>query len=506
MAINTACSSGLVAVHQACLSLKAGECDTAIAGSVNLLLTPYGYVGMSQAGMLSPDGKCYAFDRRANGMVPGEAVVAVVLKRLREAEAEGDPIYAVIRGSGINYDGKTNGITAPSGASQAGLLREIYRRAGVSAREIEYIVTHGTGTQLGDPIEINALNEVFREATEEVGFCALTSTKTNFGHTLAPSGIVSLVSLVQAMRHEQIPASLHCEKENDYIEWEKSAFYVNKSSRRWGSEGRKKRLGGVSAFGMSGTNAHVVVESYDAEGREKESEPLPSYLLALSAKSEAALAERVEELRRVLEAEEWESGRLRAMSYTLLCGRQHFEHRCALVARDREQAVEGCLRIGSREKLPNLFRGRVGREFRGAKAIEQYGEQLLRQGEALRKDRQAYQEALYALADLYCQGYELSWERLYGEPRPKRLSLPTYPFARESYWIENAGDTLHIDRGSLANGIRRNGLKNNSYTAPQGLLQKVFQGAVSIDEAKELLFSGNGSGNVSEMDTRAPIA
>ncbi|MBO0780267.1 MAG: SDR family NAD(P)-dependent oxidoreductase [Ktedonobacteraceae bacterium] len=506
MAINTACSSGLVAVHQACQSLKAGECDTAIAGSVNLLLTPYGYVGMSQAGMLSPEGKCYAFDRRANGMVPGEAVVAVVLKRLREAEADGDPIYGVIRGSGINYDGKTNGITAPSGASQASLLRDVYRRAGVSAREIEYIVTHGTGTQLGDPIEINALNEVFREATEEVGFCALTSTKTNFGHTLAASGIVSLVSLVQAMRHEQIPASLHCEQENDYIEWEKSAFYVNKSGRRWVSEGGKKRLGGVSAFGMSGTNAHVVVESYEVEGREKEGEPLPSYLLVLSAKSEAALAERVEELSKVLEAEEWESGRLRAMSYTLLCGRQHFEHRCALVARDREQAVEGCLRIGGVEKLPNLFRGRVGREFRGAKAIEQYGEELLRQGEGLRKERQAYQEALYALADLYCQGYELSWERLFGESKPRRLSLPTYPFARDSYWIENAGDTLHNDSGSLANGIQRNILKNNSYTVPQGLLQKVFQGAVSIDEAKELLCSGNGSGKVSELDIKVPIA
>jgi acyl transferase domain-containing protein len=258
---------------------------------------------------------------------------------------------------------------------------------------------------------------------------------------------------------------------------------------------------------MSGTNAHVVVESYDAEGRKKEAEPLPCYLLALSAKSEAALAERVEELRRVLEAEEWDSGRLRAMSYTLLCGRQHFEHRCALVVRDREQAVEGYVRIGGGEKLPNLFRGRVGREFRGAKAIEQYGEQLLRQGEGLRADRQAYQEALYALADLYCQGYELTWERLYGEPRPKRISLPTYPFARDTYWIENAGDTLlHIDRGSLANGMQRNGLKNNSYTAPQGLLQKVFQGAVNIDEAKELLLSGNDSGNISEVDTNVLTA
>jgi acyl transferase domain-containing protein len=263
----------------------------------------------------------------------------------------------------------------------------------------------------------------------------------------------------------------------------------------------------VSAFGISGTNAHVVVESYDAEGREKEAEPAPCYLLTLSARSEAALAERVEDLRRVLEAEEWTSERLRAMSYTLLCGRQHFEHRCALVARDGEQAVDSCVRIGSVEKAPNLFRGRVGREFRGAKGIEQYGEQLLSQGEALRKDRQAYQEALYALADLYCQGYELSWERLFGESRPRRLSLPTYPFARDTYWIENAADSLLADTGNPANGIHRNGSRTkSSHSAPQSVLQKVFQGTVSIEQAKELLFSENGSGNKSDMDTRTPIA
>ena len=170
MAINTACSSGLVALHQACSSLRNGECDTALAAGVNLMLTPMVHIGTSQAGMLSKDGKCRAFDRGANGMVPGEAVAVVVLKRLSRAEADGDPIHAVIRGSGINYDGKTNGITAPSGASQSSLLRDVYDRHGVNPEDIDYIVTHGTGTRLGDPVEVNALIRRLQELHAAAGF------------------------------------------------------------------------------------------------------------------------------------------------------------------------------------------------------------------------------------------------------------------------------------------------------------------------------------------------
>ena len=187
LAIDTACSSSLVAAHQGVLSLRNYECDTAIAAGVNLLLTPGTFIGLSQAGMLSDDGKCYAFDRRANGMVPGEAVAVVILKRLSQAQADNDPIYAVIKGSGINYDGKTNGITAPNGLAQTNLLKAVYDQHRINPESIEYIVTHGTGTKLGDPIEINALYDAFkgytsRDGARKQGYCALTSTKTNFGH------------------------------------------------------------------------------------------------------------------------------------------------------------------------------------------------------------------------------------------------------------------------------------------------------------------------------------
>ncbi|SEO30700.1 Ketoacyl-synthetase C-terminal extension, partial [Bradyrhizobium sp. OK095] len=448
MAINTACSSGLVALHQACLSLRNGECDTALAAGVNLMLTPQSYVGMSQAGMLSKDGQCHVFDRNANGMVPGEAVAVVVLKRLSQAQADGDPIKAVIRGSGVNYDGKTNGITAPSGASQSSLLREVYDRYQVKPDEIEYIVTHGTGTRLGDPIEINALSDAFRAYTQDRGFCALTSSKTNFGHTLAASGLVSLIGLVESLRHGSIPPSLHCEEESDYIDWRASPFYVNKARKPWPEKADgSNRLGAVSAFGMSGTNAHVVVESY--RSAPEDTFTLPCSLLVLSAKTEAALRARVADLIALLEKQDQSVPDLWAMSHTLLCGRQHFDHRCAVVIEDRKTALYALRHVGGGERLPNQFQGTVARNFAGQTALQGYGEELLIRCDTLLGDPVKYRETLCALAELYCQGYDLTWHNLHASTCPRRMSLPTYPFAKERYWIETAaaGDLSGLSVG-----------------------------------------------------------
>jgi len=440
MAIDTACSSGLVATHQAILSLRAGECDAAIAAGVNLLLTPVPYLGMSQAGMLSNDGKCYAFDKRADGMVPGEAVAVVILKRLSRAETDGDPIYAVIKGSGINYDGKTNGITAPSGVSQASLLKTVYDQYRVNPEEIEYIVTHGTGTRLGDPVEINALNDAFKDyiscaGARKEGYCALTSTKTNFGHAFAASGLVSLISLVQALRHATIPASLHCEQENDYINWKESPFYVNKTNKPWLAGNEKPRMGAVSAFGMSGTNAHMIVQSYDPVPTGVSGNQTPYYLFVFSAKTEESLAEKIRDMVEALQNKDIQTQELSQISYTLLEGRRHFEHRCAVVIQNREDAVYVLQQASGREKLPNLFLGKVPRDFTGQKAIEKYAQDLLNMSLTLWENKPKYQETLLVLADLYCQGYEPDWKPLYGDHTPQRVHLPAYPFVRENYWI-----------------------------------------------------------------------
>ena len=439
MAINTACSSSLVAAHQACMSLRNQECDTAIAAGVNLMLTPEVYVAATQAGMLSSDGKCFAFDKRANGMVPGEAVAVVVLKPLSQAVAEGDPIYATILGSGINYDGKTNGITAPSGISQRYLLQSVYDQFQINPEKIGYLVTHGTGTKLGDPVEINALFDAFKNYTKKQRYCALTSTKTNFGHTFAASGLVSVISLVQAFRHEIIPASLHCEQENDYIQWKKSPFYVNKSNQPWPQLPGKDRIGAVSAFGMSGTNAHMVLQDYSRE-QEMDPERAPCFLLVLSAKTEMALQEKIKDMIVFMESKNELGEDLSQISYTLLEGRHHFQYRCAVVIQDKEEAIYAWKQVGGKKKLPNMFHGHVARDFTGQKAIQRYAEDLLKQSESLRKNKNEYQEVLFALADLYCQGYEIPWDRLYGDRKPRRFNLPTYPFARERYWINGILD------------------------------------------------------------------
>ncbi|WP_219845519.1 SDR family NAD(P)-dependent oxidoreductase [Paenibacillus sp. MYb67] len=432
MAINTACSSGLAAVHQACASLRAGECDTALAAGVSLLLTEQGFEAMSQAGMLSEDGRCYAFDQRANGMVPGEAIAVVVLKTLSQAEADGDSIYGVIRGSGMNYDGKTNGITAPSGVAQTALMNEVYTRYGIRAENMQYIVTHGTGTRLGDPVEINALQEAYKTRNMEPGSCALTSVKTNLGHTLAASGVVSLISLVQAMRHETIPASLHCEEESEYIRWSEGPFYVNKSNRSW-PRTEQARLGAVSAFGMSGTNVHVVVESYEGSRQKQTSGYAASYyLLALSAKTEEALQRKVEDMITALDREEEPD--LTAISYTLLEGRQHFRHRCAVVVQSREDALY-MLKQRGQSKSGVLFEGVVPRRFTGQKLLQEHGDEWIIKSTERSLSAEKQRDILHVLADLYAQGYDLNWGQMYGDVPPLRISLPTYPFAREEYWM-----------------------------------------------------------------------
>ncbi|WP_313912526.1 SDR family NAD(P)-dependent oxidoreductase [Tahibacter sp.] len=433
MAINTSCSSGMVAAHQACLSLRAGECDTAIAAAASVSLMAQTYASMSQAGMLSPDGCCYAFDRRANGMVPGEAVVAIVLKRLSQAEADGDPVHAVIRASGINYDGKTNGITAPNGASQARLIQSVFEQARVRPDDVDLMVTHGTGTRLGDPVEINALREVFGVRKGPDAHCAIVSTKCNFGHAFAASGLLSLVGAVLALRHETIPGSLNCEQPSDYIDWQDSALWVGRDSRPWPRSAARARTVGVSAFGMSGTNAHLLLQDHGV--RETPIHALQAVPLVLSAKSAEALQRKIADLIDVLLRREWNAEALTAMSHTLLCGRQHFAHRCAVVVEGSDNALHLLRQLQTGERLPNLFRGVVPREFVGQAALTEYAHSLFQRLDGAGLDALRRQEALYALTDLYCQGYALPWVQMFGPLPPRRIALPTYPFERERYWI-----------------------------------------------------------------------
>ncbi|WP_161624828.1 non-ribosomal peptide synthetase [Streptomyces spectabilis] len=437
LAVNTSCSSGLVALHQARAGLLQGECDIAVVAAANFVLTPQALAAMSDAGMLSASGRCATFDQDADGMVPGEAVTALVLRPLAAAETAGDPVHSVITASGLNYDGRTNGITAPSGDAQRELLESVYERGGIDPADIGYVVTHGTGTKLGDPVEVGALRAAFARHTDERGFCALTSTKTNVGHTFAASGLVGLVCLSEALRHRAIPPSLHCERDNEYIDWSASPFYVNKATKEWPAPRHGHRTGAVSAFGMSGTNAHVVVREYT--GRPATAAPTRSaYLLPVSAKTQTALEGIVDALLDRIASGALKDADLPRLSATLVTGRHHFRHRCALVVSSLEEAAAlwRAWRRSRTAAADACFEGVVPRGFTER---AQDRDRLRAAADSARDtglDPAARRAALVEVARGYIAGHRVptAVARPDGQ-RVTRLRLPAYPFARNRYWV-----------------------------------------------------------------------
>ena len=244
-------------VHLGVQALRSGEVDVAVAGGVFVLSTPEFYLSAGAAGMLSPSGRCAAFSAGADGFVPGEGVGVVVLKRLSDAVADGDVIYGVVQGTGLNQDGASNGITAPSVGAQEALLRSVYTECGVRPSEVQLVEAHGTGTALGDPVEFAALSRVFGADSDAPGWCALGTVKTNIGHTASAAGVAGLLKLLWGMRHRQIPPVLHFAGPNPQVALDGSPFYVNTDVRAWPVGANGRRVAAVSAFGFSGTNAHV---------------------------------------------------------------------------------------------------------------------------------------------------------------------------------------------------------------------------------------------------------
>jgi len=336
LAVQTACSTSLVAVHVACQSLLAGDCDMALAGGVSVTVPlKSGYL-YQEDGILSPDGHCRAFDAAARGTVAGNGVGVVVLKPLERALADGDPVLAVIKGSAVNNDGSVKvGYTAPGVEGQVDVLRKAWRKAGADPATAGYVEAHGTGTRLGDPIEIAALRQAFEAAP--AGRCAVGSVKTNLGHLDAAAGVAGMIKTVLALVHRRIPPSLHFSEPNPEIEPAASPFYVNTALAEWpASEGTPRRAG-VSSFGIGGTNAHVVLEEAPAIAEEPEAGP-SLHLFVLSARTatalDAASVRLAEHLRR------HRGLRPADVAYTLQVGRQPFEHRRLAVARDLEEAAE----------------------------------------------------------------------------------------------------------------------------------------------------------------------
>ncbi|MEH1940521.1 MAG: beta-ketoacyl synthase N-terminal-like domain-containing protein [Nostoc sp.] len=333
--IQTACSTSLVATTVAFQSLLNYQCDMALAGGVSIRVpqkTGYLY---EPGGTLSPDGHCRAFDAKAQGTTIGNGVGVVLLKRLSDAIADGDCIYAVIKGSAINNDGSLKvGYTAPSVDGQGTVIAEAMMLAGVEPETINYIEAHGTGTTLGDPVEIAALSQVFRRSTNKKGFCAIGSVKTNIGHLDVASGVVGLIKTALALKHKLIPPSLNFEQPNPQIDFANSPFYVNTTLTEW-KAGLSPRRAGVSSLGIGGTNAHVILEEAPALGASSPSRPWQ--LLVLSAKTDSALETATTNLVQYLKQHPDIS--LADVAHTLQVGRREFNHRRVLVCQDIEDAI-----------------------------------------------------------------------------------------------------------------------------------------------------------------------
>lgn len=419
-AVDTACSSSGVAVNLACESLQLGTSDLAIAGGVSTLSTPRFHVLASQTGMLSESGRCRAFGAAADGFVPAEGVVALVLKRLADAERDGDRIHGVILGSAVNQDGRTVGITAPNGPSQTALESGLYRKLDIHPESIGLVECHGTGTKLGDPIEIGALTEAFRLWTERKQFCAVGSVKSNIGHSLLAAAGVSLVKALLSLKHRQLPPTLHCTPANPQLQFDSSPFFPNHELRDWpAAQGQPRRVA-VSSFGFSGTNAHFVLE--EAPARVAVSLSSQPWLFALSAKAEVALRRRAEELVEWLEQPPGSAVSLPALSWTLGAGRTHFDRRFAVVAETKAELV-AALRAWLRGEHSDGLRASATSLGRTAGGASEYVFPRAR-AEWLR------------VADRYVAGVGLKWEQLIPSAVREIVSAPTYAFALERYWVE----------------------------------------------------------------------
>ncbi|MEC4814646.1 MAG: beta-ketoacyl synthase N-terminal-like domain-containing protein [Scytonema sp. PMC 1069.18] len=339
MAIDTACSSSLVAVHLACQSLRSGESNLVLAGGVNLLLSPELTIIFSQAQMMAPDGRCKTFDARANGYVRGEGCGIVILKRLSDAMRDNDNIIAVIRGSAMNQDGHSNGLTAPNGLAQEALIQQAITNAGVQASQIGYVELHGTGTSLGDPIEAEALGNVLAGDRPSDKRCIVGSVKTNIGHLEAAAGIAGLIKVALILQNRQIPPSLHFQRANPYIPFNKLPLKVQQALEPF-PDNDGLMLAGVSSFGFGGTNAHIILESIFSNINSllpttTHSSRATNHLLPLSARNLEALHSLARSYQEFLVREPGTS--LSDICYTASVRRTHHEHRLSLVFRNREE-------------------------------------------------------------------------------------------------------------------------------------------------------------------------
>jgi acyl transferase domain-containing protein len=472
ISVDTACSSSLVAVHLACQGLLARETDMALAGGVTLWLTPEPYLSTSHAAMFSPVGQCKAFDDTADGIVVGEGVGALVLKRLQDAEEDNDFIYGVILGSAINQDGRTNGITAPSVNSQIELERGLYAKHHIDPETISYVEAHGTGTKLGDPVELEALAIVFKEKTNKRNYCGLGSVKSNIGHTTSAAGVAGLQKVLLSMQHRTLVPTLHVTKETSHFDFKNSPFYIVQEKQPWDVAGGSPRRAAVSSFGFSGTNAHVVVEEYPAPAEPSApSRGSGTFIVPISARTAEQLRQKSQDLLEFIRTAE-QPADLAAIAYTLQVGRDAMEERLGFVASSIEELEQKLTAyIEGEDNIATVYRGRVEANHEGMAMFGQDEEMQ----EAIAK--WVARKKLSKLLELWVRGLSFDWSKLY-DVQPRRITLPTYPFAKQRYWINE----VPVDPGR--NGKMKT---NGNLKSIEEIINKIDAEMMETDRAVQLL-------------------
>lgn len=428
LSINTACSSSGVAIHLACESIKNNECDMALAGGICAFSRPDFYQHASKFNMLSPTGKCSPFDNEANGFVPAEAVGVLVLKRLKDAIKDNDNIYGVIVGSGINQDGKTNGIMAPNSLSQEELITSIYKKYNINSENISYIEAHGTGTKLGDPIEFEALNKAFRKFTNKNSFCALGSVKANMGHSLTASAVVGVIKTLLCIKNNIIAPSINYSHCNNQIDLEGSPFYINKDKKNWEPDEEKLKYATVSSFGFSGVNAHIVLKEY-IPNKEYSSKKIDNGLIIISAKTKRSLMKQIENLLEWIN-NEGKSIDINRIASNLQVGRNHFEHRVAFIVNDLEELFEKLGNIVKDKEVDGIYS--FSNSFINSEEVEGIINCINEKFE----EKITYKDELKKLCELYIKGYDIDFLKLSINKNYKKISMSTYEFEKELFWIE----------------------------------------------------------------------
>jgi len=422
--VDTACSSGLVALDQAIKALRDKDCEVALVGAANLFFLPSkGIVGEIE----SESPQVRAFDRDAHGTVWGEGVAALLVKPLAQALRDGDAVYAVVKGIAINNDGASNGLTAPNAKAQQEVILKAWERAGINPEELSYIETHGTGTHLGDPIEIKGLAGAFSRHSARRQFCGIGSVKTNIGHTVGTAGLASLIKVLLSLKHGQIPPSIHFDAPNPFIDFCDSPVYLNDRVRDW-QPGEKPRLAGVSSFSLCGTNCHVVVQEAparpDAQAREGH------YLFPVSARNPGLLALTLRRYLAFLDG--GQTPTLAEICHTAATGREHHKLRAAVLAQDLAGLRASLLTLlEAVEEGRGCEDGRVfypGAETRPPVSDR---EAKARAAEAAQKPDA---KSLAALAEAYLGGAAIPWDELWKDSKPQRVGLPPQPFQHTRFW------------------------------------------------------------------------